>query len=198
MFMHWGLYSKMAGYWKGKKVTGGEWALKLQKLPIEEYRELAKEFNPVKFNADDLEALHATEAPDGASAALAARLAGGVSAAAALGAGAGANHTLQLAGSAATLTLRLDRHDGLDLVPAGTLPGDPAQRLRRGAGLVRELPRARCTPAAPAGTCPQRSRPSGRISWARCAAVRRSARVLRRRRRRWSRSLIARGEEATA
>lgn len=53
LFMHWGLYSKMAGYWKGQKVLGGEWALKLQKLPIEEYRELAKEFNPVKFNADE-------------------------------------------------------------------------------------------------------------------------------------------------
>ena len=53
MFMHWGLYSKMAGYWKGQKVIGGEWALKLQKLPIEEYRELAKEFNPVKFDADE-------------------------------------------------------------------------------------------------------------------------------------------------
>ncbi len=53
LFIHWGLYSKMAGYWKGQKVTGGEWALKLHKLPIEEYRALAKEFNPVKFNADD-------------------------------------------------------------------------------------------------------------------------------------------------
>ncbi len=53
LFMHWGLYSKMAGYWKGQKVAGGEWAVKLQKLPIEEYRALAKEFNPVKFNADE-------------------------------------------------------------------------------------------------------------------------------------------------
>ena len=53
LFMHWGLYSKMAGYWKGQKITGGEWALKLHKLPIEEYRDLAKEFNPVKFNADE-------------------------------------------------------------------------------------------------------------------------------------------------
>jgi len=53
LFMHWGLYSKMAGYWKGQKVSGGEWAVKLQKLPIEEYRALAKEFNPVKFNADE-------------------------------------------------------------------------------------------------------------------------------------------------
>jgi len=53
MFMHWGLYSQMAGYWKGEKVMGGEWAVKLNKLPIEEYRALAKEFNPVKFNADE-------------------------------------------------------------------------------------------------------------------------------------------------
>ena len=52
MFMHWGLYSKMAGYWKGEKVTGGEWAIKMHKLPIEEYRALAKEFDPVRFNAD--------------------------------------------------------------------------------------------------------------------------------------------------
>lgn len=53
MFMHWGLYSAMAGYWKGEKVTGGEWAIKMHKLPIEEYRQLAKSFNPIKFNADE-------------------------------------------------------------------------------------------------------------------------------------------------
>ncbi len=53
MFMHWGLYSQMAGYWKGNKILGGEWALKLSKLPIEEYRALANDFNPVKFNADE-------------------------------------------------------------------------------------------------------------------------------------------------
>jgi len=53
MFMHWGLYSKMAGSWKGVKVYGGEWALKISKLPIEEYRALANDFNPVKFNADE-------------------------------------------------------------------------------------------------------------------------------------------------
>ena len=53
MFIHWGLPSQMAGYWKGKKIGGGEWAPRLNKLPIEEYRALAKEFNPVKFNADE-------------------------------------------------------------------------------------------------------------------------------------------------
>jgi alpha-L-fucosidase len=53
LFIHWGLYSKMAGYWKGEMVKGGEWAIKMNKLPIEEYRKLAQEFNPVKFNADE-------------------------------------------------------------------------------------------------------------------------------------------------
>jgi len=53
MFIHWGLYSQMAGYWKGTKVTGGEWAIKMHKLPIEEYRALAEAFNPQKFNADE-------------------------------------------------------------------------------------------------------------------------------------------------
>lgn len=52
MFIHWGLFSAMAGYWKGEKVTGGEWAIKMHKLPIEEYRQLATSFNPIKFNAD--------------------------------------------------------------------------------------------------------------------------------------------------
>lgn len=53
MFMHWGLYSQIAGYWKNKKISGGEWCLKLSKLPIDEYRNLANYFNPVKFNADE-------------------------------------------------------------------------------------------------------------------------------------------------
>jgi len=53
MFVHWGLFSQMAGYWKGEKVRGGEWAIKMNKLPIDEYRELTKVFNPGKFNADE-------------------------------------------------------------------------------------------------------------------------------------------------
>lgn len=53
MFMHWGLYAQIAGYWKNEKIRGGEWCLKLNKLPIEEYRKLANYFNPVKFNADE-------------------------------------------------------------------------------------------------------------------------------------------------
>ena len=54
MFIHWGLYAIPAGEWKGKEIEGiGEWIMKRAQIPAVEYRELAKEFNPVKFNACD-------------------------------------------------------------------------------------------------------------------------------------------------
>ena len=52
MFIHWGLYSIPAGEWKGKDIPGiGEWIMKHAQIPVKEYRELAKQFNPVKFDA---------------------------------------------------------------------------------------------------------------------------------------------------
>jgi len=54
MFIHWGLYAIPAGVWDGKEIEGiGEWILKRAQIPVEEYRKLAAEFNPVKFNARD-------------------------------------------------------------------------------------------------------------------------------------------------
>ena len=54
MFIHWGLYSVPAGEWKGKPVDGiGEWVMNHAKIPVTEYEQLAKQFNPVKFNADE-------------------------------------------------------------------------------------------------------------------------------------------------
>jgi predicted dehydrogenase len=53
---------------------------------------------------------------------------------------AGVNHELAAYGTDATLTVRLDRHDGLDVVPADRLGGEPALRLRRGLRLVRDAP----------------------------------------------------------
>lgn len=54
MFIHWGLYAIPAGEWEGKEIEGiGEWIMKRAQIPVVEYRELAKEFNPVKFNASD-------------------------------------------------------------------------------------------------------------------------------------------------
>ncbi len=54
MFIHWGVYSVPAGTYKGKQVKGiGEWIMNRGKIPVAEYRAFAKEFNPVKFNADE-------------------------------------------------------------------------------------------------------------------------------------------------
>ena len=53
LFIHWGLYAIPAGEWKGQTVPGiGEWIMNRAKIPVAEYSQLAKQFNPVKFNAD--------------------------------------------------------------------------------------------------------------------------------------------------
>ncbi len=54
MFIHWGLYSKLAGEWKGKTYYGiTEWIMnpRVADIPPEEYETTAKEFNPVDFDA---------------------------------------------------------------------------------------------------------------------------------------------------
>jgi len=53
MFIHWGLYAVPAGEWKGQKVKGiGEWIMNRGKIPLAEYCGLVKQFNPVKYDAD--------------------------------------------------------------------------------------------------------------------------------------------------
>jgi alpha-L-fucosidase len=53
MFIHWGVYSIPAGVWKGQPEDGaGEWILNKDKIPVAEYKALAPQFNPTKFNAD--------------------------------------------------------------------------------------------------------------------------------------------------
>lgn len=55
MFIHWGLYSHPAGEWKGKTYYGiGEWLMNnnMAGIPPNEYMDIAKEFNPVDFDAD--------------------------------------------------------------------------------------------------------------------------------------------------
>jgi len=53
LFIHWGLYSIPAGEWKGKPIPGlGEWIMNRAHIPVKEYEQLAKQFNPTKFNAD--------------------------------------------------------------------------------------------------------------------------------------------------
>jgi alpha-L-fucosidase len=53
LFIHWGLYSIPAGEWKGQRVPGiGEWIMNRANIPVAEYEQLAKQFNPVKFDAE--------------------------------------------------------------------------------------------------------------------------------------------------
>ncbi|MCD6339894.1 MAG: alpha-L-fucosidase [Verrucomicrobia bacterium] len=54
MFIHWGLYAVPAGVWKGKEIGGiGEWIMNSANIPRKEYEQLAKQFNPVKYNPDE-------------------------------------------------------------------------------------------------------------------------------------------------
>jgi alpha-L-fucosidase len=54
LFIHWGLYAVPAGEWKGQPVKGiGEWIMNRAKIPVTEYEQLATQFNPVKFNAEE-------------------------------------------------------------------------------------------------------------------------------------------------
>ncbi|HLK65547.1 MAG TPA: alpha-L-fucosidase [Bryobacteraceae bacterium] len=53
LFIHWGLYAIPAGEWKGQAIPGiGEWIMHDARIPVGEYEQLAKQFNPVKFDAD--------------------------------------------------------------------------------------------------------------------------------------------------
>ena len=55
MFIHFGVYAQMAGEYKGHQQArgGAEWIMNRMKVPVSEYKEVAKKFNPVKFNADE-------------------------------------------------------------------------------------------------------------------------------------------------
>jgi len=57
MFIHWGLYAVLGGEWEGEdygKEMGGasaEWIMLRAPVPREKYAALAKQFNPVRFDA---------------------------------------------------------------------------------------------------------------------------------------------------
>jgi alpha-L-fucosidase len=57
MFVHWGLFAVPGGYHRGQDVPGrnvppfSEWLMFNAKIPVAEYRENAKKFNPVDFDA---------------------------------------------------------------------------------------------------------------------------------------------------
>ncbi|AXY72929.1 alpha-L-fucosidase [Paraflavitalea soli] len=53
MFIHWGVYAVPAGTYNGQKINRiGEWIMNRGKIPVAEYQKFAKDFNPVKYDAD--------------------------------------------------------------------------------------------------------------------------------------------------
>ena len=53
MFIHWGVYAVPAGTYKDKQIGGiGEWIMLRGEIPVAAYKAFAKEFNPVKYDAD--------------------------------------------------------------------------------------------------------------------------------------------------
>jgi alpha-L-fucosidase len=50
MFIHWGVYAVPAGVYQGEQIPGiGEWIMSTR-IPVDEYRSYAKEFNPVHYD----------------------------------------------------------------------------------------------------------------------------------------------------
>lgn len=55
MFIHWGVYSIPAGQWKGEDIPGiGEWIMLRAEIPVQEYEQLATEFNPIHYDAEQI------------------------------------------------------------------------------------------------------------------------------------------------
>jgi alpha-L-fucosidase len=53
MFIHWGAYAVPAGTYKGARIPGlGEWIMNDAHIPVAEYEQFARQFNPTRFDAD--------------------------------------------------------------------------------------------------------------------------------------------------
>lgn len=54
MFIHWGAYAVPAGTYRGERVGGiGEWIMSRGKIPIPDYEQFVRSFNPTQFDADE-------------------------------------------------------------------------------------------------------------------------------------------------
>ena len=54
MFIHWGVYAVPAGIHNGFKTKGiGEWIQRHAQIPIADYEKYAKQFNPIKYDAEE-------------------------------------------------------------------------------------------------------------------------------------------------
>jgi alpha-L-fucosidase len=56
LFIHWGLYAVPAGEWKGE-TDHGEWIRESAHIPVKEYEQFQKQFNPVRFDPEQWVAL---------------------------------------------------------------------------------------------------------------------------------------------
>lgn len=53
MFIHWGVYAVPAGVYQGRQIKGiGEWIMNRAKIPVAEYQQFARQFNPVKYDPE--------------------------------------------------------------------------------------------------------------------------------------------------
>lgn len=58
MFIHFGVYSHLAGMWQGEKVPFyGEQIMNHARIPVPDYEAVARQFNPKEFNADSIVSL---------------------------------------------------------------------------------------------------------------------------------------------
>ena len=57
MFIHWGPPAIYEGYYKGRPSRIGDFVQLIEKIPLTEYRETVRSFNPVDFNADEWAAI---------------------------------------------------------------------------------------------------------------------------------------------
>ena len=53
LFIHWGVYAVPAGTHKGEQIENiGEWIMHYGRIPVAEYQQYAKQFNPVKYDPE--------------------------------------------------------------------------------------------------------------------------------------------------
>jgi len=54
LFIHWGPYAVPAGVYEGEEVGGtAEWIMNTFEIPVTDYERYARQFNPVKYDADE-------------------------------------------------------------------------------------------------------------------------------------------------
>lgn len=55
LFIHWGPYAVAAGVYNGERIENctGEWIMNCAQIPVEEYEEYARQFNPTEYDAEE-------------------------------------------------------------------------------------------------------------------------------------------------